>query len=256
MVHLYTKKDKSNSHMWKHLITRRCYQESNACVEAECLCLTNDLRKNTDKRVLPSYTDLAKRNRSRWAYSYAQSNAPEQSFRLRTLFEGTAFLTMYWLWTTGASCPLYRLPYLPNRVAPTRRKRSVVVASTSRWRPWRQWRDVTRCVDVASSSRCRCVDVASSSRWRPWRQSAWRHSFCVTATRACYTSSFKAQARQHQYSSNSVCHHWHYFYVHHQSRYSRATTLATSANSNLQLAFWSIWQCSFSTPPSSWISRT
>ena len=45
-------------------ITRRCYQEGNACMGAECLCLTSDLRENTDKRVLPSYTDLACRNRS------------------------------------------------------------------------------------------------------------------------------------------------------------------------------------------------
>ena len=64
-------------------ITRRCYQEGNACVGAECLCLTSDLHENTDKRVLPSYMDLAKHNRSRWVYSYVQSDALEQSFRRR-----------------------------------------------------------------------------------------------------------------------------------------------------------------------------
>ena len=152
-------------------ITRRCYQEGNACVGAECLCLTNDLRKNTDKRVLPSYTDLACRNWSLWAYSYGRYWCSWVGLQAKALFEGTTFLTTYWLWTTGASCPLYRLPFLPNRAAPTRRKRSVVVALTSRWRPWRQWRDVTRCVDVALSSRCR-VDVRDVT---------------VTATRACYT---------------------------------------------------------------------
>ena len=77
------------------IITRRCYREGNACVGAECLRLTSDLREKTDKRVSPSYTDLASVTGVDELTVTCEVDALEQSFRLRALFEGTAFLTMY-----------------------------------------------------------------------------------------------------------------------------------------------------------------